>query len=233
MDKDIQAQIDRAKELFEELKESYNQDLRSQEVSYKSKNLTQEILFKMRSVLDQSLYKFFEKEITPNLANDEKKKARIYFPITSNRSSLKSTLGRGKMSDLEQSHPGVFEFIESIQPYVKTFDWMKKFTEFANEKHIRLTPQKKFVRERKTVSRPEVGKVSWTPQDVKFKSGVKIMGAPVDARTQDIVPTPGVESRREIWVSFILGDSGVNSLWLCETVINKVEKIIYAFFHLF
>ncbi len=235
MNQEIQSQIDRAKELLTELKQACNQDLHNQTISEKTKNLTQEVLVKMRSIFDQAMYLFFEKEIKPSLKNEEVQMARIYFPIVTDKNALKSTLGRGKMADLEQTHSKIFQFIESIQPYKDSkYKWMEHFSKFANEKHVRLTPQKRFEQERITVTGQGGGSVSWTPQNVRFGfGGVKIMGAPVDPTTQNIVPTPGVTSKRERWVSFLLEDSNVNSLWLCETVVNEGEKIISKFTKLF
>jgi len=235
MNQEIKSQIDRARELLKELKESCNRDLTSRTVSDKTRNQTQEILVKMGSVIDQTMRYFYSKKVAPKLTQTEKEKAKtkIYFPITSDKNSMKSILGRGNMADLEQDYPDIFKFLESIQPYNQGFEWMKQLSIFANERHIRLTPQKKIVEEKITVSKEGVGVASWTPKDVRFKSGASILGAPVDPATQDIRPIPGVTSKREIWVSFTLGDSGVNSLWLCETAINEGEKIISSFLKLF
>lgn len=233
MDSEIKSQIDRAKELFDELRVSCEHDLQSQMVSDKTKNLTQEVLVKMRSVFDQSMYKFFETEIAPTLKKTEIYKARVYFPIVSDKSSLESVLGRGKMTRLNQTHPAVYAFIESVQPYNKSYEWLSQFSKFANEKHIRLTPQKRFEQERITVTNQSGGSVSWSTKNVKFGSGVRIMGAPVDPSTQNIVPTPEVMSRRDVWISFMLEDSGINSLALCKRAIEEGEQIISHFFGLF
>ena len=233
MDQDIESQMDRAKELLQELTESCNSDLHNKTVSDKTKNLTQEILVKMRSVFDQAMYQFFRKNIEPTLSEKEKKKAIVYFPIVSPKGNIKSVLGKAKMSDLDVKHPNIYAYLDSVQSCNKGYEWLEHFSKFSNEKHIRLTPQKKFEQERTTVTNHRGGSVSWTPGSVKFGPGVSIMGAPVDPVTQDIVPTPGVESRKETWVSFGLGDSNINSLWLCEKVVKDGEKIIENFLNLF
>lgn len=61
MDQDIQSQLERAKELLQELEKACNDDLRAKNVSGKTKNLSQEVLLKVKHLLDQSIYKFFEK----------------------------------------------------------------------------------------------------------------------------------------------------------------------------
>jgi len=231
MGQDIQSQIDRAKELKKELDKSSKSDLKSHNISDKTKNLTQEILVKIRSILDQTMYSFFEKKIAPNLSEEDKQRARIYFPLVSKLDDLKSVLGRAKMTDLEKTYPDIFSFLESVQPYNANYSWINHLSKYANEKHIRLTPQKRVEVKRTTVSRAG-GSVSWR-QGVTFGNGVSIMGAPVNPITQNIEPTPGVESKTEVWVSFLFEDSDINALWLCNKSIEESEKIINNFFSLF
>lgn len=88
MDGDIKSQIERAKELLTELEKSANTDLSRKEVSDRTRNLTQEILVKMRSIFDQSMYKFFEKSISSKLSDEEKERAKVYFPIISKKTDL-------------------------------------------------------------------------------------------------------------------------------------------------
>lgn len=52
------------------------------------------------------------------------------------------------------------------------------------------------------------------------------MGAPVDPRTQRIVPTPGVTEQVEIWVSFVLEGYGVNALGFCREACQKTRVLI-------
>ena len=114
MNSDIQSQLDRAKELKKELDECSNIDLKSKTISYKTRNITQEILVKIRYILDQVMYSFFEKEIAPNLSDEEKKKAKVYFPLVSKKCDLKSVLGRAMIKKLDTTHPKVFSYLESI-----------------------------------------------------------------------------------------------------------------------
>jgi len=88
-----------------------------------------------------------------------------------------------------------------------------------------LTPQKREEARQITVSGPS-GEVSWDESSVKFGTGVNIMGAPVDPRTQRIVPTPGVTEKVEVWVSFILEDYGVNALGFCKEVYQKTRALV-------
>lgn len=85
MDQDIQSQLDRAKELLEELERACKNDLQAKNVSGKTKNLSQEVLLKIRHLLDQAIYKFFERHYLSDLSDSDKRSARIYFPIVSKR----------------------------------------------------------------------------------------------------------------------------------------------------
>jgi len=230
MDSDIKSQLKRAKELKEELDCSSQGDLKNHTISDKTRNIIQEILVKVRSILDQVFYSFFEKEIAPNLTEKEKEKARVYFPIVSKEDDLNSVLGRAMIRNLNTTHPKVFSFIKSIQPYNNDYKWLSELSKYANERHIRLSPQKRIEVKRTTVS-SRGGSVSWGP-GVTFGGGVSIMGAPVDPITQNIIPTQGVESKTEIWVSFVFENSNVNALWLCNKSIEGSEKIINDFYSL-
>jgi len=224
MDQDIQSQLDRAKELLQDLEKACNNDLQAKDVSGETKNLSQEVLLKVKHLLDQAIYKFFEKHYLPNLSEADKKSAKVYFPIVSKKEDLKSVLGRAKMSDLENNHQDFFKFIDSIQPYNQNYSWLKHLANYASEKHIRLTPQTKTETKRVTVSRGG-GSVSWGP-GVTFGSGVSVMGVPIDPATQMPVPNNIAETKVENWVSFLFEGGDVNVLWLCEKSVEEGEKII-------
>ncbi len=102
MNDDIQSQLDRAKELLQELGNACDDDLRAKDVSGKTKNLLQEVLLKVKHLLDQSIYKFFEKHYLPNLSKADKKSAKVYFPIVlKNTIFFESTSPLGKREQLE------------------------------------------------------------------------------------------------------------------------------------
>lgn len=224
MDQDIQSQLDRARELLQELESACNTDLQNKDVSGKTKNLSQEILLKMKHLLDQSLYKFFEKHYLPNLSEADKRAAKVYFPIVSKKEDLKSVLGRAKIKNLETSNRTFYDYLDSVQPYNQTYIWLKHLADYASEKHIRLTPQTKTETRRVTVSRGG-GSVSWGP-GVTFGDGVSVMGVPIDPATQMPVPNNITETKVENWVAFIFEGSNINVLGLCKQSIDEGEKII-------
>lgn len=224
MCQDIQSQLDRAKELLLELKNACNDDLQAKSVSGKTRNLSQEVLLKIRHLLDQAIYKFYEKHISPKLSDADRKSARVYFPIVSKKENLKSVLGRGKMSNLETNHNDLYLFLDSVQPYNQDYLWLGHLANYSSEKHIRLTPQTKAETKRVTVSSGK-GSVSWGP-GVTFGGGVSVMGVPIDPTTQLPVPNNIVETKIENWVSFLFEGSDVNVLWLCKKSVEDGEKIV-------
>lgn len=224
MDEDTQSQLDRAKELLQELETAYNEELEAKNVSGKTKNLAQEVLLKVRHLLDQSIHKFFEKNCLPNLSEKDKKSAKVYFPIVPKKEDLKSVLGRAKMNDLEKTHNDFYTFLDSVQPYNQNYLWLKYLANYAAEKHIRLTPQIKTEEKRTTVSR-QGGSVSWG-SGVSFGNGVSVLGVPINPITQMPVPNNIAETKIETWVSFLFEDSNINALWLCKKAVADGEMII-------
>lgn len=229
MDKDIKSQIERAKELLNELKKSCNSDIATKSISGKTKNLTQEVLTKMRHTLDQCMYKFFEKIIAPTLSETEKREAKIYFPITKKHAGLKSILGRGKMANLETKHSEIYKFLEAIQPYNTDFQWLDDFSRFANEKHIRLTPQE--LNEKNETILSNTVRVSG--DKVKMK-GCLINGIPINSENINATPLnqfdPRLQAKRKTWISFNFKESNINIIWLCNKAVYDLEKVIDDFF---
>ena len=230
MDQDIKSQIERAESLLEELERSCRLDLEKKIVSEKTKNLTQEILTKMRYVLDQSMHRFFEKMIAPNFSSKDIRKIKVYFPITNNKNSLKAILGRGKMADLNLTHPEVYNFIDSIQPYNPEFNWLSDFVQFVNEKHIRLSPQE-IKEENETILSDMVhvggrGRVAMR--------GCLVNGIPVNSEDINATPLdqfdPRLQAKRIIWTSFNFEGSNINILWLCKKAVDELKKMIDSFF---
>lgn len=228
MSSQVESMLDRADELLKELEDEYKHCLQAQNVNERAKNLTHEVLEKLRSALDHTMRIVWDKYFVPNLSEQDKKRARVYFPIVDNLNAFCSTLGRGCMANLDKIHRSLYDFLLKQQPFSSEENrWLKLLAEIAAEgKHVRLTPQKRTETRRIKVTGSGGGNVSWDPSSVKFGAGVSIMGAPVDPRTQRIVPTPGVTEQVEIWVSFIFEDYGVNALGFCKEASQKTHVLI-------
>ncbi len=236
MNKNIKSLLDRTEELLNDLELEYNECLSSKIVSERAINITHEVLEKLRNVLDQSMRKFWEKIISPLLSDKEREKARFYFPITDKGLvAFHQYLKNGKMEDLNTIHPQMYTFLLGLQPFKSSKNkWLFDLREIANKgKHINLIPQTRIETRRVNVSGSSGGSVSWDPSSVRFGSGVRIMGAPVDPRTQRIVSTPGVTEQLQIWVTFLVEGFNLNALGFCKESYEKVRDILIKMYKLF
>lgn len=234
--RDIESQIERAAELLKELEASLKVDLYSKRVSEKTKNITQEILVKMRSVFDQTMRIFFEIKIEPTLSESDKKKARVYFPIVPKQNDLLPFLGRGLMKDLDKTHSDVYSLLNSVQPYQKRYAWMEHFKKYSNERHIRLTPQKRVESKRLVIGDKKTKIIVGEGAKLVLGKGASIQvgdkrilgGQTISTDSKKIRGDPGI-TRMEIWVSFYFENSTINSLNLCKTVVVEGGKIVIDF----
>jgi hypothetical protein len=226
MDSGLASMLDRANELLEDLEGEYQKCLQTQNVTERAQNLTHEVLDKLRSVLDHTMARMWKKYVAPNLSEQDKQYARVYFPITNDLHSFNSTLGRGYMSDLDKIHKSLHDFLLKKQPFSSEDNkWLDLLAKIAAEgKHVQLAPQKRTETRRIKVTR-HGREVSWDAS-VKFGGGVSVLGAPIDPRTQRIVPTPEVTEKVEIWVSFICEGYGVNALGFCKEAYQKTHALI-------
>jgi hypothetical protein len=186
------------------------------------------VLEKLRHALDHAMRGAWDKYVSPHLSEKDKKRAHVYFPITTDLGFFRSKLGEGRMRDLNKVHKELYDFVLKKQPFSSNDNkWLELLAKIAAEgKHVKLAPQKLIDTRRIKVSRPNGSSVSWDPSAVKFGSEVRVLGAPIDLNTQRIVPTPEVIEEDEIWVSFILDDYGLNALGLCKEMCQKTRVLI-------
>lgn len=239
----IESQFKRAEELLNDLESEYGKALKEQTVTPRAINLTHEVLSKIRSILDHVMHQYFEKKIAPNLTDDEKKKIVVYFPIVDSDQSLKSTLGRGKMADIDQTDQKVYHFLRSVQPYTNSSNkWLELLNQYAVEgKHIRLVPQKKMQQKRLTI-RSEGASVSiGEGASIKIGKGAsiriggkQIMGGQVLGTNSDVIyGDPTLDVKKEIWISFNFENTNINALGLCKESLQKSKDLINQFNKLF
>ncbi len=172
--------------------------------------------------------KVWEQLIATSLQDTDRRKARVYFPITKDLHSFRSVLGRALMKNLESDHPALHKFLIRSQPFSSSSNgWLSALGELSTEgKHVRLVSQKRTEQHRIRVTKKGAGEVSWNPSAVKFGSGVRVFGAPVDPTSQRIVPTPGLIERQEVWVGFELDGYGLNALTFCKEALERTKKLL-------
>jgi len=238
MDSELKSMLDRASELLKELKDEYESSFETFKVTDKAKNLTHEILEKLRHALDHTMSRAWEKFIAPNLSKEKRETARVFFPIGKNLHALASILGQAriKVKDLEKNNKALYDFLLKKQPFsAKENKWLELLSKISGKgKHFRLAPQKR-IQEIKSIEVSTVGgsKVKWNPSAVKFGKGIKVLGAPIDAKTQRVVPTAFVVEKVEAWVSFMFDGYGVNAFKFCNEAYTKtralIEEMVKAF----
>jgi hypothetical protein len=230
MDHDVKSQLNRAEELFSELKSSYDNDLKERKISEKTKNLCPEILSKVRNILDQVIFKYFEKNYLLKLSEEDKSNAKVYFPIVSKKEDLKSILGRAKMNNLENDNLNFYRYLESIQPFNKNYEWLINLRNFSNDHHIRLTPQTiKINRETRLGNAVVIsgnGSVAM--------SNCLIDGIPVNSKNIAMEPLENFDPRLNVqridWNSLVFAGTEIDILELCKISIIGSKKIIEDIF---
>ena len=233
MNANIEACLERADELTAELEAEYISCLAAKEVSARAKQLTHEVAERLRSALDRMARVYWDQKIRPSLPDEEHEKAVVYFPIVNNDHALDSTLGRWRWKSVQADHASLHGYLRATQPYVdQNAVWLRILSEVATEgKHVDLIPQTKTV-QRHTVIKSGLGMVLFGP-GVKFGNGVSIMGAPVDPKTQRIVPTPGVKEEITDWVSFQISGYGVEALDFLKSATQNTRKLVQEFWTTF
>jgi hypothetical protein len=223
----LKLSLDRADELLKELLAEYEKSLGAKAVSDRAVQLTHDVCERLRSVLDRTARRYWDLKVKPSLSKEDQDAASVYFPISADQHALDSVLGRWRWKAVRADHQPVYDYMLALQPFVSDANrWFTLLNDLAVQgKHIDLVPQKRNEERRTTVTGPGGGSVSWG-QGVTFHgSGISIMGASVDPRTQRIVPTPGVTEKIEVWVGFEIQGYGVNAAGFCTEACREVRRI--------
>lgn len=225
MHQNLVTSLDRADELLRELLAEYNDCLRKKAVTDRATQLTHDVCEKLRNVLDRTARRYWDLHVAQHISEEDRKIAAVYFPIVPNQANMDSILGRWRWKSVRQQHQLVYDYLLSQQPFMNPSNcWLAVVNDLAIAgKHIDLVPQVKHEERRTTVSGPG-GSVSWG-SGVTFGSGVSIMGAPVDPRTQRIIPTHGLTEKIETWISFVVVGHNVNAAGLCTEACAGTRRI--------
>jgi hypothetical protein len=227
MNDNLAISLQRGDELLQELTNEYNKSLTQKEVSTRAVQLTHEICERLRSVLDRLARAYWERFVSPQLTPTDQQKAKIYFPIRTKQDDFDAALGQWHWKTVRGYHQPLYDYLLSLQPFQgPSQKWLSILDDLAVKgKHIDLVPQKRFEDGQITVTGQRGGSVAYSTSGVFFGSGVYIMGAPVDVRTQRIVPTPGLTERLEKWVSFVISGHDVNALGFCQQACKETRQI--------
>ncbi|MDH4187007.1 MAG: hypothetical protein OEV08_08410 [Nitrospira sp.] len=215
----IEALLKKAGASQADLKRAYEASLHEKKVSEELRVDIKNIFENLRSCLDYMAHDIFEA-----CCPTAKKPDRLYFPIRQTAKEFEQAVARD-FPGLEQTHRPVYDILLSFQPF--NDPWLGHFNKLNNEnKHQDLVEQTRTESKRVTVTGGG-GSVSWGP-GVTFGGGVRVMGVPIDPRTQLPVPNQQVTTTIVTWVDFQFRDTGLSVLAFMEQSVKKVEELFRA-----
>jgi hypothetical protein len=138
------------------------------------------VLENQRSVLDYAAHELVRRFGTP--------KGKIYFPVAEDAAAFHKQIPQ-KLPGVLDRRPDIIDFLRGRQPFSGA-PWLRDLVTYVNPmKHSGLIPQTRIETRRHTVTTSS-GTASWNPGAVRFGSGVRIGGFPVDPATQAPIGTP-------------------------------------------
>ena len=217
---DIQALLMQAQQQLREVEDKYQSSLTVKSVSLDLKVKIKNLCENLRSVLDYLAHDILETKCSHPKEND-----RFYFPILPDRKQFESKM-REWFPKLDSTSPDLWSYLESIQPYHGAqAEWLGQLNRVNNEnKHSALVEQTRTEIERVKASSGG-GSVEWSPQNVKFRNGVSILGVPVDPSTQLPIPHPSIEVKRIVWVDFRFEGIDKSALGLLKEAADGIGQI--------
>jgi hypothetical protein len=222
----IRSMAKRADKLLSELKAEYDKCLQEKDISSEAINITHEIIEKCSNALDQIMHTAWSIRVAPKLSNLPKRGG--YFPTARDEQSYRSSLGQWNATDLDVIDPEFGRILRECQPMTDSKnEWLADLRDLANKKHTGLVPQKRF-EDRVTTVQRRGGGISWS-SGVTFSPGIQILGVPIDPHTQLPMAMPGVQTKVEIWVTFMLEGTSLNALAFCQSVIAGTKELIDTF----
>lgn len=217
---DIRALLNRSKRDFLVLQRNYEDCLHERKVSADLKIDIKNLVENLRSILDYLANDIWDRHCSPPKSSE-----RFYFPILPNPTMFRSICTRW-YPGLQQSCIDLWDFLESVQPYNTGYEWLGQFNKLNNEnKHENLVEQTRTETKRVHVEF-QGGNVNWNPNSVRFGSGVKIDGVPVDPHTQMPLPHPSQTVKVVTWVDFRFEGIDVSSLGLLKSSLEGIDKIV-------
>ena len=186
------------------------------------------ILEQLRSALD-----YCAAELHERFAVGSARKKRVYFPIAPRGSKSSDFLCRVRetMRGVE-NRQDIVDLLSSFQEFSDPDnDWLPDLRTVVNEnKHERLTPQRRTERER-IQAQSSAGTVSWLKDCVSFGPGVSILGVPINQETQRPEPSNSLKVSSEIWVNFLFEGVGRSVLPFLDRCVAGVESVVQQVDH--
>jgi hypothetical protein len=218
----LESQIKRANELYSELESEVKKDILNSRVSPRTLEITEDILTKLSNCLDKGINQYRQ-------SKNQQTSKNLYFPICHDERDFKNKLTSYGLNNLEKTDPKLLALLHNAQQFIskESAILIELHEHGSKEKHRALSLQEKeIVGERITISNNSGHAVGWDSFSVKFGAGVKILGVPVDPKTQlphYVPPTHSLKKERFISVKF--QGKNIEVLQFCRQSINEVQKI--------
>ena len=153
----------------------------------------------------------------------------MYFPISKTQNDFNSVIINYGLGNLNQIHPIFYSLILSSQPFSSRSNEILTILQEkgSKQKHQFLIKEKKESNHIRTTFRSPSGEVSWSPSNVRFGSGVSMLGIPVNPNIQEPAFIPPTHKLiRQYSVSVKLDDKDIEISVLCDSLIKLVEEIV-------
>ena len=218
----INALLSRLDTLLPKIESEYNSALQIQTISSDLKINIKDFVSHLRSILD-----YLAHDIRDTYCPTADSTANLYFPIRNDKVNFDQYIN-GAYPGLPTNHITLYNYLESLQAYNgNDNEWLTLFNKLNNEnKHEKLVEQKRTeTRSVKVSNKQGRGSVSWS-SGVKFGSGIKVMGVPIDPNTQMPIPNKTTTTEVTIWVDFKFIDINVSALWLLKESLKRIKDIV-------
>jgi hypothetical protein len=212
----IEALLKKAKQDLASLKTAYETSLHEKHVRDDLKVTIKNIFENLRSCLD-----YLAQDIFESYCRSSKKPSRLYFPIRETATEFSAAIVKD-YPGLSTSAKNVVDTLEAVQPYRDP--WLGQFNKLNNHnKHQELVEQTRTETRTVKVSGRQ-GSVTWGP-GVKFGGGVKVIGVPIDPRTQ--MPVPNTVTKTEVitWIDFRFKDVNESVLAFVNKSVQNIEGV--------
>jgi hypothetical protein len=195
----VGARLREAARVISDLEAEYERSLRAKAVSETVQLRVDAVVHNQRSSLDYLANRLVE-------AATGAAAKKVYWPMQQSEVEYEGKLEQN-MPGLRGARPDVEAAVKAQQRWQSGMEWLGRLNALRNPgTHVDLLPQTRVENRRNEVTGPGGGGVSWGP-GVTFGSGVSVMGAPMDPRTQRPAFLPrGVSYQETVYVDWLLPD---------------------------
>ena len=227
---DINAVLEVADELLQQIQAEYDGSLSSKNVSPKLSVYIKNYLENLRSSLDYLVSEICEKILS------QTKVHKAYFPISCENAKAFKAHTDKNLPGLNQLHPSLYVALKEIQPYMPSgYKALPKLSKLVNEnKHNQLSPQTRTEKRGLTIDFPGGSSISMGPGSSISGGGLISSGgawvSPAGSTISGDSPASvgGGEVRQTVtsWVSFTFDATGDNVISLLRDCRKDVVDIL-------